>query len=129
MAAHQDAITDIRAQLQTDWLLPDGPVQDTAGQQATASVYRSATLINRHGEKAYVIMGVLNIPASRSYVTHDDTERVQDAAEALMDWAAAKPSKDWQIYWPNPPQMTFDYSDGATATVMLTVCDVYPRGL
>ena len=129
MAAHEAAIKDIRAMLDGEgYTITESPDVSTQGQNPTASVYRSGTSVNIHREFAYTIMVAFHVPTALTFVSGESIERVNASAEALLDWLAdVDNSREWLVYWPEPPTASLDIGEGATATVSVVVCDEYPR--
>lgn len=124
-----EAIAAVKQAL-TGWEIADTPDTTTFGQRATAAVYRAGTTINIHGEKAHDVAVLFSVPMAMEFVSGADVERVQQAAEDLLDWLAAN-GRDvggMLVYWPEPPvagELTL--SDRAEISVGFTVCERYPR--
>lgn len=121
-----DAITEIEGRLSNPRDRMDVTDQ---GMRPSQAVYRSGIRINNLREFVHYVTIEFHNPATASFVSNQDIDVVYDLAEDMLGWLANATTVGGMYVWwdENPLNAVMDYSEEATATITIGLCEQYPR--
>lgn len=123
-----DGLAAIRAQLAViapQAVMLNTPDTERGGTRPVVSVFRSGIVEHRYG-RVYGVHVHIRASGSGPYTGADQYDRVQDWAEALLDWLHTGPPGGMLVYWAEGLQTEFDPDEG-TADIPIPLCVEYPR--